>query len=316
MGRVKLLILLGSLLVAACSNLPLKAPVAETPVPRLEARAMGQLVISVRWPRSIQAIPYSTNRITVKVTDGSGATLAFTELQQATGVTTSQAQLNVPAATSVTVDVKGYQDTLLIAEGLATSAVEVNKRTGVVVRLIPKFMPTVSGFTPNGGEGATVTVTGTNFGATRTVPFNVTFGGVSASSVFRRSDTELLAIVPSGVATGAVQVEADGIKSTATGVFTRLNGITAISPSNPKVSVGNTVSLSVTVTDASGGTVTAPVVAWSLVPADPNSLTTMASGSFSPATGASTVFTAEGSGSAILSVRSGSLQSTTSVTVQ
>ena len=66
--------------------------------------------------------------------------------------------------------------------------------------------PTITSFTPTeGGQNDTLTITGTNFGTT-TTDITVKFGSISATTVVSVSDTEIKAIVPSGVTEGANKI--------------------------------------------------------------------------------------------------------------
>src|SRR5438445_620415 len=72
--------------------------------------------------------------------------------------------------------------------------------------------PTISSLTPNSGAvGASVTIAGSNFGATQgssTVKFNGT-----TAAVTRWSATSIVATVPTGATTGNVVVHASGVDS-------------------------------------------------------------------------------------------------------
>lgn len=305
-------------LLAACSSpaVPLAtSPTANLAVEPAAVRPMGQLSITIRWPRQIQLIPYSTNRVAVSVADSQNREVAAASIDQPTGTSTSEAQVSVPAGDDLQVSVQAYQDLLTVAEGQATASVKVNERTSLAIHLTPLFAPTVETFAPNGGVGAAIALTGTQFGTSRNVPIQVTFGGVAAPSVYRQDDGHLLAVVPSGVASGSIVVTADGVPSAATGTFWVLQELSALDQSSYTLATGGTLALSVTAS-TSVGAVADPYVEWSLDPVPTDLPSSMASGSFSAATGSATVFTASGTGSATLRVKSGSLQSTASVTIQ
>ena len=67
--------------------------------------------------------------------------------------------------------------------------------------------PVIVSFTPSSGQvGASVTISGSNFGATPAVRFN----GIAASSSVNPAGTEITATVPSGATTGPISVEVAG----------------------------------------------------------------------------------------------------------
>jgi len=71
--------------------------------------------------------------------------------------------------------------------------------------------PTITSLTPSSGPvGTSVTIAGTNFGASQGVT-NVTFAGVSAGTASSWSSTSMVVIVPAGATTGPVVVTIGGI---------------------------------------------------------------------------------------------------------
>jgi len=313
--------LMGSILLAgglvACTTPPVPAPVPPVTSAVSEptaVRPMGQLTITIRWPRQIQLLPYSTNRVAVRIEDGNGQQVAATSIEQPTGTSTSETRVSVPAGDGLKVTVEAYQDTLKVAEGEATTSVKVNERTSLAIHLTPTLVPSVTAYTPNGGVGAVIALTGTLFGASRNVPIQVNFGGQAATAVYRLDDEHLLAIVPPGISSASIVVTVDGVASAPTDPFWVIQGLTALDQSSYSLASGDTLPLSITATTAQGP-LGDPYVEWAIVPVETDSPANMASGSFSVATGSATVFTAIGTGSAILRVRSGSVQSTASLTI-
>ena len=73
--------------------------------------------------------------------------------------------------------------------------------------------PSITSLSPTSGAvGASVTITGTNFGATQgtsTVKFNTT----TATTITSWSTTSIVAKVPTGATTGNVVVHASGVDS-------------------------------------------------------------------------------------------------------
>ena len=87
--------------------------------------------------------------------------------------------------------------------------------------------PTITNFSPSSGAvGATVTITGSGFGATQSSS-TVQFYGVSAA-VTSWSDTQIVAAVPFGTTSGPVSVDVAGLISTTGSYFylTRTNALT------------------------------------------------------------------------------------------
>ena len=80
--------------------------------------------------------------------------------------------------------------------------------------------PFVTGLDPVFGNiGATVTVTGSHFGATQGTS-TCNFNGTVASSITSWADTQIVAIVPPGASTGPVSVTVNSIQSLANPTFT------------------------------------------------------------------------------------------------
>jgi RHS repeat-associated protein len=104
------------------------------------------------------------------------------------------------------------------------------------------LMPTISSLSPTyGGAGTSVTITGTNYGATQGSSV-VSFNGTNASSITSWSNTQIVALVPSGATTGAVSVTVSTITSTSNPTFTIYDPvITSITP--PAASPGGTITI-------------------------------------------------------------------------
>jgi autotransporter-associated beta strand protein len=87
--------------------------------------------------------------------------------------------------------------------------------------------PTVTSFTPNGGwTGDSVVITGTHFtGATA-----VTFNSTAAPSFTVNSDTQITAVVPTGVSTGMIVIAVPGGQTPSTMQFV------AVDPAIPRSS--------------------------------------------------------------------------------
>jgi RHS repeat-associated protein len=85
--------------------------------------------------------------------------------------------------------------------------------------------PFVSGISPSlGGAGASVTIVGSNFGAAQGTS-SVAFNGTNATTITSWSNTQIVANVPSGAATGLVTVTVGGVQSPSTSTFTVINPV-------------------------------------------------------------------------------------------
>jgi hypothetical protein len=151
----------------------------------------------------------------------------FDDSSIATGVA-----FNNVAATSFTVDT-GTQITATVPVGTTTGPVSVTDAEGTGASAIdcvvtPSPPPTILLFAPSAGpDGTTVTLTGTGYtGAT-----SVKFHGRAASFVVN-SDTEIVATVPLGAATGPIAVTTPG------GTGTSATGFTVLPPTPHARSVG------------------------------------------------------------------------------
>lgn len=88
-----------------------------------------------------------------------------------------------------------------------------------VTKNTPQNAPTLTSFSPSSGNiGTTVTLAGTNFGASPGVSFNGTLATVITSS-----STSITTTVPSGASTGTISVTSNGIPSTSGSTFNVLS---------------------------------------------------------------------------------------------
>ena len=102
--------------------------------------------------------------------------------------------------------------------------------------------PTISSLSPTSGAvGASVTITGTNFGSTQGTS-TVTFNGTTATTISSWSATSIVAKVPTGAATGNVVVTVGGVASNGSS-FTVLATptITSLSPTSGAVGASVTI---------------------------------------------------------------------------
>ena len=112
-------------------------------------------------------------------------------------------------------------------------------------------MPTISSATPTSvGYGTSVTITGTNCGATQGSS-TVSFNGIIATSITSWSATQIVALVPTGATTGPLSVTVSTVTSTSNPTISVYNPvITSITP--PAAQPGTTVTISGTGLSPSG----------------------------------------------------------------
>jgi hypothetical protein len=128
-------------------------------------------------------------------------------------------------------------------------------------------LPSISSLTPNSGPiGTSVTIAGSNFGATQSTS-TVTFNGTAATPT-TWSASSIVVIVPAGAITGSVVVTVGGVASngmtftvTATGNFTVAENAVTLSSAT-----GTAVNSTVTVTPSGGFTGTVGVTAGTSTP--------------------------------------------------
>ena len=102
--------------------------------------------------------------------------------------------------------------------------------------------PVVTGLLPDlAGIGNSVTITGSNFGASQGTS-SVSFNGVTATSITSWSNSQIVAVVPAGATSGPVTVTVNSIQSVANPSLTIINPvITSVAP--PAAQVGGQVTI-------------------------------------------------------------------------
>src|SRR5260221_8915456 len=96
--------------------------------------------------------------------------------------------------------------------------------------------PNITSLSPTSGAvGASVTITGTNFGTTQGTS-SVTFNGTTATTITSWGATSIVATVPTGATTGNVVVTVSGVESNGK-TFTVVSApsITSLSPTSGAV---------------------------------------------------------------------------------
>jgi FG-GAP repeat/IPT/TIG domain/Bacterial Ig-like domain (group 3) len=101
-----------------------------------------------------------------------------------------------------------------------TISVTVGALTGTSSGTFTVSPPTITSFTPaSGAVGTTVTITGTNFSATKSNN-TVKFNGTSAATPTTATTTQLVVTVPSGATTGTITVTVGALTGTSSSTFT------------------------------------------------------------------------------------------------
>jgi YD repeat-containing protein len=198
-----------------------------------------------------------------RTTDGTPISGALVEALQSNTVIGS-ASTAANGTYSITGLGAGTYNVRASATGFATSttngvSVTAGGTTTVNMALSPP--PAITSLSPTSGPvGASVTVNGSNFGASQGTS-NLTFNGVAATPS-SWGNTAVIAPVPSGASTGPVIVTVGGTASnsmtftvvttgTISGKVTRADGVTPITGATVNIYLGNTLVTSTT-TDSGG----------------------------------------------------------------
>ena len=188
----------------------------------------GCCVASAGPPVISQIAPLSGNPGTILVIDGAEFSATLSENQvllgglPATVLSASLTQLTVRTPATV-------------AAGAQTLTVSVNAQNSApVAYTVTSVLPVVNNLSPTSGSVNTaITIDGSNFD---TDPNNlfVNIGGLPVT-VLSASLTQIAAVVPPGVVTGALTVALGALTASATPTFTVLPTLDAISPSGTLV---------------------------------------------------------------------------------
>jgi uncharacterized repeat protein (TIGR03803 family) len=108
--------------------------------------------------------------------------------------------------------------TAMVPPGATTGTVTVKTPGGALVNnKLFRVSPVILSFSPTSGKvGTPVTIKGNSLTQTK----SVTFGGIKATSFTVKSDTEVMAIVPTGAKTGKIGVTTEGGSANSSGIFT------------------------------------------------------------------------------------------------
>ena len=140
--------------------------------------------------------------VTITGTNFTGATAVNFGTSPATGVT-------VNSSTSITAVSPAGAGTVHVT--VVTPAGTSSTSTADLFSYLA--VPTITGLSPTSGMvGATVTITGTNFGSKQGAS-SVTFNGTTATSITSWSSTSIVAVVPVSATTGNVVVTVGGLAS-------------------------------------------------------------------------------------------------------
>ncbi len=167
----------------------------------------------------VQPVPYSVNRIAVRVLKGS-VVVNSTELPWSPSATQVATRVSMPEGVgSVSVEACAYRGggstANLVARAIRSAVKVVPQETATVsLVLTPLFVPAIESLSSKvGALGDQIELTGVNFGMSPEVPVQVLFGGAEASQVERLTDTRIKVAVPADGVTGPVRVVADQVPS-------------------------------------------------------------------------------------------------------
>ena len=182
---------------------------------------------------------------------GTTATITGTSFGSSQG--TSTVTFNGTAATPTSWGASSI--TVLVPSAATTGNVVVTvggvASNGVNFTVVPT--PTITSLNPaTGGVGATVTITGTNFGATQgssTITFNGMVGTPTSWSA-----TSIVVPVPAGATTGNLMVTVNGVPSAGSNFTVAALTSLSITPAKPSISMGSTQQFTATGTYSDNST--------------------------------------------------------------
>jgi len=152
-----------------------------------------------------------------------GADAVILEIDPATGVTLSTSLYGGVMddfANGVATD---GTDLYVVGESRSFATPEgnlVGQNDGILLRYSLVVAPATLTLAPASGFiGTSVTVSGSNFGATQGTS-TVTFNGVSAGPATNWSDTQIVVVVPGGATTGPVVITVNGVASNSDKIYT------------------------------------------------------------------------------------------------
>ncbi len=231
----------------------------------LEDTRTGAVSLRVKWPeRTTQYIPETAETIVFGIyKPGITAPLATASL------TRPASELSLPrlpiGSLRFTADAQDPDGTVG-ASGSATVTILPNATVSVPLHLISALpAPTVTGFSPsNGVPGQQVTVSGTNFGASRNTPFAIQYGNTTlpGDRIFRLSDSQLAFFVPTGAVNSTFSVTVGPHTVASTAAF-QVIATVSVTPSAVALDASTQqVTLTVTAKDAAGFVIPSPVLPW------------------------------------------------------
>ncbi len=156
------------------------------------------------------------------------------------GYTSSDGATWVQAGSNVTITMAQNAYVGLVESSNSTSSLATSTFDNVAVTT--GTTPIVTGLTPTVGPlGTTVTIAGSNFGATQGTS-TLTFNGTLATSITSWSNTQIVTIVPAGATTGLVNVIVNSIQGISTSSFTVVHPV-IIGLAPPAAEVGGLVTV-------------------------------------------------------------------------
>lgn len=230
--------------------------------------ASSEVAVTIRWPYRAQVLPTSAQHLSFRL---AGPTAQTVDVFRPDGTSpTSVATLSVDVGMGYTLTVEAYDNAptpRLVASGTSSPFdVRSNERTDVAVTLATAYVPTVTGFKPdNGGPGSTVEIYGTNFGAERGLTPGFTFGGVPVTTIYPQIEGGTVSVlVPNTAISGLVLPLVDGVSGPSSGSFTVLRAL-GIDPPSLTVASGSSALFTARATTSEGVPFEAtPSVSWSV----------------------------------------------------
>lgn len=293
-------------------------------------QVQSEVAVTIQWPYRAQVLPTSAQHLTFQLSGPTSETISVFRPEGSSP--TSVATLSVDVGNGYTLNVQAYDNALrLVASGTSAAFnVLANERTNVTVALLPVYAPSITGFSPdNGGPGATVEIYGTNFVLNSGLKPSFTFGGVPATVVYEPLEGTVSVLVPMTAVSGIILPRLDGVTGTGTGSFTVLKDL-AISPVSVSLASGSSQIFTALATTSGNVAFTAtPSVTWRVsapftsLPINQYRIQINGDGLPEGSTESISVgtidqqgtFTAKATGSTEISIMSGTLLATASVTV-
>lgn len=254
----------------AAVSLPGPPPLELASAPAVTATGYGRLSLTLRWPaRAAQYIPEATSVIDFKVYQaGSDTPLSAQSAARPSSGTTTLTFDRLPAGeVIVTGNAKDSTGKVLSAGSVRITIVANALAQGRLTLYSTEELRLTAMSATNGDPGATVTLFGSGFGASRNATYSVRLGGlaVPGADLVRPDDTTLTFKVPAEATTSVVTLQVEQQATTSAQVFTTIRSW-ALSPTSADVYVPNGVAtFSAVARDWLGQPVADPTLKWTAI---------------------------------------------------